>query len=136
MPAHRKRTRTPSWLKATEFALAVPQVVSHRLTRMASAGMSPSARDRSEFLRMGTEKVAAFAESWNAMAMEAMRVQQRASILWWRAFWMPWLYGNPNRYAASSMRNAQRRIFGKGMAPIQRRAVANAKRLARTGARP
>ena len=134
MPTRRKRT--PSWLKATEFALAVPQVVSHRLTRMASAGMSPNARDRREFLRMGTEKVAAFAESWNAMTMEALRIQQRASILWWRAFWMPWLHGDPNRYASSSMRNAQRRIFGKGMAPIQRRAVANARRLARTTARP
>lgn len=130
MPRRSKHTRTPSWLKATQFALAVPQVVSHRVTRLAMAGLSPNARDRREFMRMGTEKVAAFTESWNAMAMEALRIQQRLSMMWWQAFWMPWRPGNANPYAQSTLRSAQRRILAKGVAPIRRRAVANARRLA------
>jgi hypothetical protein len=32
--------------QATELAMAVPQVMAHRLTRMALAGATPSARDR------------------------------------------------------------------------------------------
>ena len=62
--------------------------------------------DRREFHRMGSEKIAAFTEAWTAMAVEAFR--------------FPWL--RPD---------ATLRILGAGMAPIRRRAVANARRLRR-----
>ena len=132
----RRRASPVPFLKATQFAWAVPQVIAHRLARMAVAGPVPSRRDRTEFLRMGTEKAAAFAESWNAMAMEAFRVQQTISALWWRAFLMPWLFANPAGQTATHLRRAQRSILGKGFAPVHRRAVANARRLSRSSMRP
>ncbi len=132
----RRRASPVPFLKATQLAWAVPQVVAHRLSRMALAGPVPSRRDRAEFLRMGSEKSEAFAESWSAMASEAFRVQQTISALWWRAFLMPWLSSNPAGETAAHLRRAQRSILGKGFAPVHRRAVANARRLSRSPKRP
>ena len=64
MPARRRPSASLS-AKTTELALAVPQVVAHRLLRMAHAGPHLSARDRKEFARMIAEKNSAFAESWS-----------------------------------------------------------------------
>ena len=89
--------------QATDLSLAVPLVVSQRMLRMMLAGHSPSARDRRELHRMGAEKVSAFYESWAAMFMQM-------------AFF--WFQG-------------PLAVFAKGMAPIRRRAVANARRLGR-----
>lgn len=99
----RRRPRKSRSLAAqtVELGLAVPQVIAHRLARM----------DGKEFRRMGTEKVAAFSEAWTAMAFETMR-----------SLWFPW---SPRR-----SRRAALRILTKGVAPVRRRAVANAKRLA------
>ena len=47
-------------VKAAELAFAVPQVVVHRIIRMALSGPELSARDRKEFERMVAEKNAAF----------------------------------------------------------------------------
>ena len=69
MPA-RRRPSTSLSAKTAELALAVPQVVAHRLLRMAHAGPHLSARDRKEFARMVAEKNSAFGESWNAMALQ------------------------------------------------------------------
>jgi hypothetical protein len=117
--------------QATELAMAVPQVVAHRVGRMALAGAQPSARDRREFHRMGQEKVEAFAESWMAMAAQAWRLQ---FDFWLSALglgWTPWLKrAGPG--AVEQVLAAQRAataILGSGLAPVRRRAVANAKRL-------
>jgi hypothetical protein len=66
----RRDRRTKSFaLQAAELAVAVPQVVAHRVTRTVTGGTSPPARDGKEFHhRVGAEKFAAFNESWNAMA--------------------------------------------------------------------
>ena len=72
MATRRPRKTPPLARQAAELAVAVPQVIAHRLTRLALAGPAPSARDRQEFRRMGAEKAAAFAESWNAMAQQAL----------------------------------------------------------------
>jgi hypothetical protein len=70
-----RRTRKAGSLAAQTIALgiAAPQVAAHRVARMAMAGASPSARDRKEFHRMGTEKMIALNEAWSAMAFEAFR---------------------------------------------------------------
>ena len=62
MPSRRKHKTKPLIAKVTELAFAAPQVVAHRVTRMAIAGPSLSERDRKEFERMGAEKTAAFSE--------------------------------------------------------------------------
>jgi hypothetical protein len=96
------------------LAVAVPEVVAHRLTRMWLAGSTPSRRDQQEMLRMCTEKVAAFYESWAAMYMEMWR----ASLAF--AF-APW--------SSAHARRTYSRTLRAGIAPIHRRAVSNAKRL-------
>ena len=54
--ANRKNPRAALVARqATDLAVAAPQVVAHRLTRMAMAGANPSARDRREFTRMVSE---------------------------------------------------------------------------------
>jgi hypothetical protein len=131
-----RRTRLARQLaaQAHELATAVPQVVAHRMTRMALAGPKLSERDRKEFARMIAEKNSAFSESWNAMALQAMRSHQALSLSLTRSLWTtPPLR---NKAAASAfaveLHNAALGVFGKGLAPVHRKAVANAKRLART----
>lgn len=126
MPSRRRRSSSTLAAQSAALAVAVPQVVAHRLTRLALAGPKPSVRDRREFHRMGAEKIAAFQESWSAMAAEAWRIQLQAA----QAMWFPWLAAG--RTQAWSGQRAARAILGRGLAPVRRKAVANAKRLQRT----
>ena len=126
MAIRRPRRSKSLAVQTMELGVAVPQVIAHRVARMAIAGASPSARDRKELRRMGTEKVAAANEAWNAMALEAFRANQRLTLSFMQSLWFPWV--QPKRRQLS---NAALGIFGKGMAPVRRRAVANAKRLGR-----
>jgi hypothetical protein len=133
MPSRRTRKTQSIVTQAVELAFAVPQVVAHRVTRMALAGPTLSARDRKEFQRMGAEKTAAFGESWNAMTLQALRAHQSLAVSFFRSFWSPSLKGRPSASAvAAQWQSAALGILDKGMAPVHRKAVANAKRLART----
>lgn len=113
------------------MAWAVPQVLAHRLARLTLASPMPSSRDRKEFRLMGTEKAAAIAESWSAMAIE----MQRAWLGPWMspAFWaMPWgATPRRTRAMASHSRRAALAMLAGATAPVHRRAVANARRLRR-----
>ena len=100
--------------------MAVPQVIAHRMARLAFAGASPSARDRREFRRMGAEKVAAFYESWNAMYLALLRANLNLALSPFQVWWSPM---RGHRTGLS--------ILGHGLAPISRRAAANARRLRR-----
>lgn len=121
--------------QATGIAVAAPQVVAHRLTRMAVAGPNPSARDRREFTRMVTEKQAAFQQSWAAMGLQSMVAGQALMQAWMRMWWMPWspplFNGTALASQAAHWQNALWSVAGKGLAPVHRTAVANARRLAR-----
>ncbi|HEX2546043.1 MAG TPA: polyhydroxyalkanoate granule-associated phasin [Ramlibacter sp.] len=116
MPRHRNNS-TRLARQATELAVAVPQVVAHRLTRMALAGPVLSARDRREFHGMAQEKVHAFWQSWFAMGWAMTQAVQQA--------WIAALQG-----ARVPLLDTQR-ILSQGMAPVHRKATANARRLAR-----
>jgi hypothetical protein len=96
----------------------VPQVVAHRLTRMALAGPVLNARDRREFHGMGQEKVHAFWQSWFAMGWAMAAASQKA--------WLAMLMG-----ARVPLLDTQA-ILSRGLAPVHRKATANARRLART----
>jgi hypothetical protein len=117
----RRRSTTRLSRQAGELALAVPQVVAHRLTRMALAGPTLSARDRKEFHGMGQEKVVAFWQSWFGMGWAVLQMWQKA-----------WLAGLMGARAPAVDLN---RIWSQGLAPVHRKATANAKRLARTSLR-
>ena len=83
----RRRSKSVA-AQSIELALAVPEVLAHRLTRLASAGPVPSLRDRREFSRMGGEKIACFYESWNAMLMEMLAANLRFAFRMARRPWM------------------------------------------------
>ena len=107
--------------QAFELSIAAPQVIAYRLARLAFAGLSPSARDRREFVRMGAEKIAAFYESWNAMYLALLRANLNLAFSPFQFWWSP-MRGRRTSLA----------ILNHGLAPIRRRAAANARRLRRT----
>ena len=85
---------------------------------------------------MGAEKVAAFYESWNAMVGQTIQIQQDMAASIWRSFWLSWLNAaSPVVLPKIDLPHAALRVLSKGMGPVHRRAVANAKRLSRTGFR-
>lgn len=142
MKRNRTRRAANVALQTAELMMAAPQVVAHRVGRLAAAGHTPSARDRREFHRMGAEKVAAFQESWAAMGMHAWRQQaQFAQAL--MGLWTTWMRaaGNPMHptalaagaqalgRSASHLHHLALGVAGEGLAPVHRRAVANARRL-------
>jgi hypothetical protein len=112
--------------QARGLSLAVPQVIAHRVGRMATSGPRPNFRDRKELRLMGTEKMAAFFESWAAMGWAAVRAQQS---MWRAAMVMPWskvVLPDANTLAKHTLN-----VLSQGMAPVHRRAVSNARRLNR-----
>lgn len=129
-----RRTRKAQTLatQSAELALAVPQVMAHRLTRMALAGAKPSAQDQREMHQMVAEKRQAFAAAWTAMALEGLRTQQQLAISM-MGLWAPAGWGQTSMGAlARQMQGATLSVLGQGLKPVHRKAVANAKRLSRT----
>jgi hypothetical protein len=130
-----RRTRAKSSLaqQAAELAVAVPQVVGHRMTRLALAGPHLSPRDRKEFARMVAEKNEAFGDAWQAMAVHGARAQQALGASFFASL-LAIAHGrrpSPAR-SVTQLQHATLGVLGKGMAPVHRKATANARRLART----
>lgn len=126
------KTATTLGRKTMETAFAAPQVVAHRVGRMATAGTSPSRRDQKEFVGMVAEKQRAFVESWMAMGVQTLRVQQQI----WASFWPIGVAPLSGKHAASvqaarRLQSAAVSIAEKGLAPVHRKAVSNAKRLSK-----
>lgn len=118
----RRTSRTA--VKLAELGVAVPQVVAHRLTRMALSNPTPSARDRKEFTGMVIEKQVALFQAWLAVLAETWR--------WQQTFAMALLTGASAQQHHATARSAAVRMAGGAIGPFHRKAVANAKRLART----
>jgi hypothetical protein len=115
-----------------ELAMAVPQVVAHRVTRLALAGPTLSDRDRREFQMMVHEKHAAFAQAWGDMAMQAFRANQALTTSVLRSFFTPFSHKKPSAAAVvAQVQQAAIGVLGKGLEPVHRKAVSNAKRLAK-----
>jgi hypothetical protein len=129
----RRRRKSKSLAAQTfDLGIAAPQVIAHRLARMASAGTTLSARDRAEFQRMGMEKIAAVTEAWTAMATQAFLENQEFALRFMQSLWFPWMRPTPTAKSVSRKLNrAAMRTLGKVLVPVRRRAVANAKRLGR-----
>jgi hypothetical protein len=134
MAARRIRKSKSLAVKATELSMAASQVIAHRVTRMALAGPSLSDRDRKEFQSMVSEKHTAFAQAWSDMAMQAFRSNQALaeSVL---RFWFvtPFLYNKRSTGSVAALVQKETiDILDKGIAPFHRKAVSNARRLAKT----
>ena len=137
------------WMHMWEIAVAAPEVVAHRTARMAKSGPTRSSADRRELARMTQEKFEAFGESASAMAAEIVKANLalwpsvlRAGRTLPSAMWMPTARAGSRRSASRSalaaaavpriVSSAASRVLAKGLAPVRRRATANAKRLRRT----
>jgi len=110
-----RRRRTASLSKAAQLSFIAPQVVALRSLRT---------HDRREMQRMGTEKVLAFWESMNAMGLQVAKANQEYALFAMRQWWSPWM-------TPLQMANAATKVLEKGLAPVHRRAAANARRLRR-----
>ena len=125
-----RRTRSLA-LKTAELAFGCPQVIGQRVSRMAMAGALPQGRYGAELHRMGAEKVSAFYESWNAMAMQMFRANQTLANSLWRWYWQSWFTGQSIAWRVPSQSSLALGVLSSGMAPIHRRVMANVKRLGR-----
>jgi hypothetical protein len=128
MAVRRRRRSRSLAAQAFELGMAAPVVIAHRLARMASAGATPSASDHEEFRLMGSEKIAAASEAWMAMASQTLVENQKLALGFVQSFWLPGRRAGP-KAIQRHMNQAALRILGKGMTPVHRRAVANARRL-------
>ena len=82
---------------------------------------------------MAAEKNAAFGESWNAMAVQAMLANQALAVSFFKSFLAVGRGKKPSvARSAAQLQRAALGVMGKGLAPVHRKAVANAKRLGRT----
>ena len=130
-----RRTSKHLARQAIETSVAAPLVVAHRLSRMATAGSPLSARDRSEFTRMGMEKVWAFNQSWAAMWMQLAANQLDLM----RAMMSSAVGASRGRSSSSAMQSAwsaaANRMLSAGLAPVHKAATANARRLSQRRAR-
>ena len=139
--------------KTGEMMLASVQVIGHRSNRMLSAGSSRSAGDRRELALMGQEKIAAGAESAQAMAVSWMRFNHQfgaiafkqmlagtAAIMSLAASRTPGqsvarqtkLVRDTMTHSAvatSQLSKSAARVAHRGVKPIHSRATGNAKRL-------
>ena len=141
-------------LRTSEMLVASAQVIGHRTSRMATAGHSPSVRDRREFTRMGMEKVEAASESAWAMGRHLTVVNAELASRAWKDLmeagnaWMSLAASrsvpqaierqtqlmrtvSESAASASTLSDAAARMTKHGLAPIHSRATANAKRLGR-----
>jgi hypothetical protein len=122
----KKRTSqaTKLGVKLAELGVAAPLVVAHRLARMAAAGPKLSTRDRREFTGMVAEKQAAFTQAYLNLCTSTLSAQQQLAA-------PEFLRASPSQKAAK-LQDAAAKIASAGLSPVHRKAVANAKRLART----
>jgi hypothetical protein len=81
MPVNPFRSWAALAWKTGETMLASGQVIRHRSQRLLAAGHYPSANDRREFALMGQEKIAAAAESSQALALSGVRISQQLSAI-------------------------------------------------------
>lgn len=116
--------------RSLALGVAAPQVIAHRLTRIALAGARPTAEDHRESVLMVSEKLQAFQTGWQAMWMEALAQQAHAAQAWWLAPMQ-----GPMAWMTLATRTASPaaivRMLDAGLAPVHDKAVANARRLSR-----
>jgi len=61
------------------------------------------------------------------MALQAMLENQKLAFSMMQSLWFPWMHSSTSR----QLSDAALSVLASGMAPVSRRAVANARRLAR-----
>lgn len=119
--------------KSIELAVTAPQVIAQRLARMAMAGPDPSGRDKKEFVDMVEEKQQAFAESWMNMSLHAMQSNHAMGLSLLEAMVWPkgGSYFKASQQLTQQLHDSQVEMLNKGLAPVHKKVLSNAKRLAK-----
>ncbi len=130
MSKHSSNTNSSLPTRSMELAVSVPEVVAHRLMNFSTAGVSYSPNDYLELYRMWSEKYTVFGESWSAMANEVLRYQQTILASYSRYWFNPWLmpYASQQSVLMSTVGFGEA-VIKKGLDPIHRTTIENAKRL-------
>ena len=134
----RKRTNlSPTLVKAYELSVAAPQVIALRSLTLLAPGAAGNAHTSAEVVRMTAEKLQAWHESMTAMGVQIQRAQQEWAVAamrqWWSACAMPWRFPVPALVPGrAQVERTVARVVRSGLAPVHRRATANAKRLTRS----
>ena len=128
-----RRNAKTAAAKMVDISLAAPQVVAHRVTRMAHSGPVLSERDRKEFTGMVQEKQLAFAQSFLAWNTAVLRWQMHMQMQWFSAC----LRGDYAKafqpfFSPLPLAAAGEKAAAQALEPVRRKAVSNAKRLAKT----
>ena len=143
-------------LKMLQMSTSAAQVIAMRTARMAAHGPNPNAADRREMHRMGAEKVDAFSRAGTALATGAMPLLLGMAAQAWRTgfeLWtastrlaasrsIPQTMARQRQLADTLMRGAvaaghgatsaaTARLAHRALAPLHRKAAANAKRLSK-----
>jgi hypothetical protein len=126
MKKNSRRTRAAR--HATEIASLAPMVAATRLATLSTR--KPAAASRT-LARFGQEKSLAFAESLTAMTAATLTAQSELAFRLASAAWTPWAWLGVMTDSSAAQRNAER-IAGAALAPVRKRVVANAGRLARS----
>ncbi len=123
------RRRTASTQRQlTDLSHRAPTVAAHRMMRLATTAHAPTAADRRELVRMGTEKWQAAQAGGFAMATAMLEWQARAWGAAMQAMWMPWAAGST---AWMPTWPDVDRVMAAGLQPTSRTVSANLRRVSR-----
>lgn len=126
---HRDVTRI--YRQSEDMGYSAPQVMHKRLFMLANQKPFDNAKEMGEIERMVGEKTLAFFESWQNMGLQTWIAQQNIGQLMFDN-WLKLSFGKPIAYDQIfyQINFETLKILEKGMYPIHRRVLANAKRLA------
>ena len=147
-------------VKAVQMSGAAAQVIAIRTTRMAAAGLNPTAADKHEMTLMGAEKVDAFTRAGHALATGALPLVAgmaggafrtgldlvNATLNLAASRSIPQTMARQRQLADTLMRStpgaqqgaastATARLAHRALAPVHQKATANARRLSTKKAR-
>ena len=125
-----QRNMSKFYRQSEDVGMKAPQVMHKRLSMLAQQNPFSNHKEVREIEQMVNEKAMAFVESWQDMGMQTLIAQQHINELLFDN-WLKALFGKPIAYDQLfyQINLETLKILEKGMSPIHRRVVANAKRL-------
>ena len=117
-------------MQSLEMSHSVPEVIAHRLNQFMFTGYKTSDIDNEEFNLMFSEKSDAFAESWQAMSDQTIKINHEIYSSMLKAMFTPWWkMSHLEVCTPKKLNHAALSIINKGLAPIHAKTTSNALRL-------
>jgi len=130
MPKSKKNKKKSFAVQSMEMSTAVPEIIAHRMGSFMSAGTEPTDEHHEEFQLMWSEKANAFIDSWQAMALQGIKVNQEITQSFMQAMFTPWwVQDKKSSLTPVKLSVAALSIIDEGMSPFHKQTIFNAKRL-------